>query len=82
MIDLIEQNMIRSSAASKHIRCEICKKKLGIMSHICKCERVFCISHLHAEAHQCSYHHQTDQRILLKKTIDVGSLSDKMTDRV
>ena len=79
---MIEQIMTHSSDASKHIRCEICKKKLGIMTHKCKCERIFCISHLHAEAHECSYHHQKDQRALLKKTMDVGPLSDKMTDRV
>lgn len=71
-----------SQTPSKHIRCEVCKKKLGIMSHKCKCERIFCISHLHAESHQCSYQYQQDQREILKKVMDVGPLSDKLKERI
>lgn len=68
--------------SSKHIRCEICRKKLGLMSHRCKCEKIFCISHLHVESHNCSYLHKEDHREILKKSMEIGPLSDKMQERI
>jgi hypothetical protein len=71
-----------SSESSKKLRCSVCHKKLGIMPYLCKCERVFCISHLHAEEHECSYSYKESERKELEKRTVVGPLSDKMTDRI
>jgi len=59
-------------------RCTKCNKKLGIMIYICKCDKQFCISHLQAEEHQCTYDYKIDGKDKIKKEIDVGKLSDKL----
>jgi hypothetical protein len=73
---------MNNNTSSKSVRCGVCKKKLGIMAHMCKCERVFCISHLHAEEHQCTYSYKESERKELERQTIVGPLSDKMTDRI
>ena len=59
-------------------RCEKCKKKLGVLEYKCKCGKVFCISHLHAEEHSCTYDYKEEAKGVLKKQIDVGPLSEKI----
>lgn len=59
-------------------RCEQCKKKLGVMEYKCKCGKVFCITHLHAEEHNCTYDYKKEGHELIKKQIDVGPLSSKL----
>ncbi len=59
-------------------RCEKCNKKLGVMIHICKCKKQFCISHLQAEEHNCTYDYKLEGRKKIKQENDVGPLSDKL----
>ena len=59
-------------------RCEHCKKKLGVYEHKCKCGKLFCITHLHAEIHTCTYDYKSEGQAQLKKIIDVGPLSVKI----
>jgi hypothetical protein len=63
-------------------RCDFCKKKLGIMEYKCKCEKVFCISHLQPEIHSCLYDYKSDGLKLLKETMEIGPLKDKMDNRI
>lgn len=65
----------------KRIRCDVCMKKLGLLSHLCKCGGLFCITHLHTKAHKCTYDSCYAEREKLAKAMIVGPLSDKMTDR-
>ena len=69
------------SANKKANRCGVCKKKLGLLAQQCKCEKLFCIAHLHAEEHGCTFDYSNAERKLLVKATMVGPLSDKMTDR-
>jgi hypothetical protein len=59
-------------------RCEHCKKKLGVMEYKCKCGKTFCITHLHAESHKCTYDYQAEAKQILKKQIEIGPLSEKL----
>jgi hypothetical protein len=59
-------------------RCDKCKKKLGIMEYICKCEKRFCISHLQAEEHNCIYDYKKEGKDKIKRENDVGPLSIKI----
>ena len=59
-------------------RCEYCKKKLGVYEHKCKCGKLFCIIHLHAEEHSCTYDYKSEGKTTLKKVLDVGPLSVKI----
>lgn len=58
-------------------RCEQCKKKLGVMEYKCKCGKIFCISHLHAEEHNCTYDYKGEGQTQLKK-LNVGTLDIKL----
>lgn len=53
-------------------RCEQCKKKLGIMEYKCKCGKLFCISHLQAETHNCSYDYKAEAQQVLRKQCDIA----------
>ena len=59
-------------------RCEECKKKLGIYDYKCKCGKLFCISHLHAQAHNCTFDYKAEAQIKLKKQMDIGPLRYKL----
>jgi hypothetical protein len=59
-------------------RCEQCKKKLGIMEYKCKCEKLFCISHLRAEEHNCTYNYKQEGQQNLKKQMEIGQLAIKL----
>lgn len=63
-------------------RCDVCRKKLGLLGHVCKCGKQCCTSHLQAELHACTYDFRTEGRKQLEKDQMVGPLSDKMTDRI
>lgn len=49
------------------MRCDKCKKKLGILEYKCKCEKRFCISHLQAEEHNCSYDYKLEGQNKIKR---------------
>jgi hypothetical protein len=59
-------------------RCTYCKKKLGISEYKCKCEKLFCITHLQPELHNCNYDHKKDGLELLKKQLEIGPLTSKI----
>jgi hypothetical protein len=59
-------------------RCTHCKKKLGISEYKCKCEKLFCITHLHAESHNCTYDYKQEAQELLKKQLEIGPLVSKI----
>jgi hypothetical protein len=58
-------------------RCEHCNKKLGITEYKCKCDKLFCITHLQPEIHTCSYDYKSQGVSLLKKQLEIGALKDK-----
>jgi predicted nucleic acid binding AN1-type Zn finger protein len=66
------------SAATPKSRCAQCSKKLGVMAHVCKCEKQFCTSHLQPQEHQCAYDHRTAAKELLKTQLEIGPLSQKV----
>lgn len=52
-------------------RCQECNKKLGIIEYKCKCGKLFCISHLQAELHQCTYDYKSEGKAQLKQQNEV-----------
>ena len=61
----------KKSKKKKTSRCCVCNKKLGLMVFTCKCSdsKMFCITHLQPEAHQCSYDFKTEQLNSLAKKL-------------
>ena len=60
----------------KKTNCNQCKKKLGIMVHVCKCEKQFCITHLND--HSCQYDYKTEGKKKLESQLIIGQLSQKV----
>ncbi len=58
-------------------RCEKCRKKI-LIEYKCKCEKVFCITHLHAEEHGCTFDYKEQAHAELKKKYETGSLEHKL----
>ena len=59
-------------------KCSHCKKKLGLMEYKCKCDKLFCITHLAYEEHSCSYDYKSELKDKLKEQLNTGVLRDKM----
>jgi len=49
------------------------------MEYRCKCEKVFCITHLQPEEHACTYDYRVEKQAVLKQQLDIGPLSSKVT---
>jgi len=39
----------------KKERCYKCNKKVGLLGLNCRCEKMFCSQHLHADEHDCTF---------------------------
>jgi len=49
-------------------KCNVCRKKLGILPIECKCGHIFCGEHRYADAHKCTYDwHKSNQSLLSDK---------------
>jgi hypothetical protein len=59
-------------------RCEQCKKKLGVMEYKCKCGKLFCITHLQPEIHNCTFNFKQEGFEILKKQLQIGPLISKI----
>ena len=40
---------------TKKVKCTVCKVSLATLAYSCKCEKQFCINHLPAAEHTCTY---------------------------
>lgn len=48
-------------------RCAICRKKLGLTPFVCRCDRSFCPTHRHSEAHACPFDYKAHHRQALAR---------------
>ena len=48
------------------------------MEYKCKCGKLFCITHLHAEEHNCTFNYKEEGQNILKKQIEIGPLAVKL----
>lgn len=51
-------------------RCTQCRKKLGLMEYKCKCDKLFCISHLQPQEHACTFNYKAEADAALMKHLD------------
>lgn len=65
----------------KSNRCVICRKKLGLLPFICKCEQMYCALHRHPEDHECTFDHLSRGRNTLKKNL-IKVDGDKIQNRL
>ena len=65
--DVVERYMITNSQSRPLYKCDICKKKLGLMPLRCRCKRYFCALHRYAEDHECDYDYKTVGKEKIRK---------------
>ena len=55
----------------RSVRCEVCRKKIGLLVFRCKCssELTFCSSHVQPEYHHCTFDHKSDALERLSSTL-------------
>ena len=63
---------------SRTKRCAICKTSLAILAYSCKCEKQFCINHLPAVEHACSFNYRDSSQTQLSRQLDVSGLTQKI----
>ncbi|ODM98974.1 AN1-type zinc finger protein 4 [Orchesella cincta] len=58
----------KSGTGKKGVRCNVCKKKLGIACRYqCRCGLTFCSVHRYPETHECSFDYKTEGRNKLRE---------------
>ena len=62
----------------KSKKCGVCKTSLAVLAYTCKCEKHFCINHLPAAEHTCTFNYRTDGLAQLSKQLDVSGLTSKI----
>ena len=60
-------------------RCAHCKCKLGGVKFECKCKKAFCINHLPALSHTCTFDYRGEGLKELSKQLDTEGLGGKIT---
>ncbi|CAK7337108.1 unnamed protein product [Dovyalis caffra] len=51
-----------ASSSTRKTRCENCNKKVGLTGFNCRCGKIFCGMHRHAEEHSCTFDFKTHGR--------------------
>ena len=74
-----EQTHQQPHQSKKTSHCAQCKCKLGGVKYECKCKKTFCVNHLSASAHTCTFDYRTEGLQELAKQLDTAGLGNKMT---
>ena len=69
---------IMQKEKKRYTRCTTCKKKLGLMEYMCKCEKLFCISHLQPQDHACTFNYKAEADIILTKYLESEPRASKL----
>jgi hypothetical protein len=62
----------------KKKRCAICRAHLALIAYACKCEKEFCVNHLSAAEHDCSFNYRVQSHTQLSKQLDISGLVQKI----
>jgi hypothetical protein len=64
----------------KVLRCQAddCKKKLGLLGFVCRCEKHFCAVHRVSDAHKCTFDFREQQKKDLLKYMSTAIRAEKV----
>ncbi|KAK3022183.1 hypothetical protein RJ639_047005 [Escallonia herrerae] len=68
-------------ASKARIRCQCCKKRVGLTGFECRCGGIFCGMHRYPEEHVCTFDFRSAGRLVLAKQNSV-IMGDKLETRV
>ena len=67
-----------SQEKKKTAKCEVCKAKLIVMAYTCRCEKQYCITHLPAVEHACTFNYKGHATKVLSVLLDNSGLANKI----
>ncbi|KAK4487454.1 hypothetical protein RD792_005911 [Penstemon davidsonii] len=79
LIDEIDK--VEPIPIAKKNRCEICKRKIGVLRFECRCGGTFCGSHRYPETHPCTFDFKAAGKIAIQKE-NPNCIADKIVDRI
>jgi len=59
-------------------KCDRCKVKLSVMAYRCRCEKQYCITHLPAIEHACTFNYRGQANKVLATQLDNSGLASKL----
>ena len=59
-------------------KCDRCKAKLNVMAYRCRCEKQYCITHLPALEHACTFNYRGQANKVLATQLDNSGLASKL----
>jgi hypothetical protein len=77
----IRMDIIHSENATKKTKiakCDRCKAKLSVMAYTCRCEKKYCITHLPAIEHACTFNYRGQANKVLATQLDNSGLANKL----
>jgi hypothetical protein len=63
---------------SKKAKCHSCKGRLGAVPMTCRCGHQFCMNHLAAMEHKCTFDYRASANTVLTRQLDNTGLSLKV----
>mmetsp|Transcript_1052 Transcript_1052/g.1534 ORF Transcript_1052/g.1534 Transcript_1052/m.1534 type:complete len:162 (+) Transcript_1052:169-654(+) len=70
-----------SPKKKKKVKCQVCKKKLGLLGFDCRCGHVFCSAHRHPDTHTCTIDYKELGRDRLRRDNE-AVVADKVQNRI
>jgi len=70
--------MESNKTKTKAKKCGVCKTSLALLAYTCKCEKGFCINHLPALEHACTFNYRSEGQANLSKQLDTTGLISKI----
>ena len=71
-------NSTTDTKKKKVAKCDLCRAKLIIMAYTCRCEKQYCITHLPAVEHACTFNYKVQANKELKEQLDTTGLVVKV----
>lgn len=69
----------QSNPENKRVsKCDRCKAKLSVMAYTCRCEKKYCITHLPAVEHACTFNYRGQANKVLATQLDNSGLANKL----
>ena len=59
-------------------KCDRCKERLNVMAYTCRCEKQYCIMHLPAIEHACTFNYRGQANKVLATQLDNSGLASKL----
>ena len=64
-----EKKSSEKKSSEKKIKCQVCKKKCGMIHFTCRCGDIFCVKHQLPHSHNCQF----DNQVRIQKELQTNN---------